>query len=320
MPVGWHHSYAGIVKKAGLRRARAEHWRVNRRVASALLLPPLPRRRTRPDEVWAVFLVKNEADILEHTLRHAAEQGIDRLLVVDNGSTDGTRERVAELSASLPVILGDDREPAYYQSAKMTRLARWAASRGAGWVVPMDADEFWFARDRTVADFLRSTPADIVEADLYNLFPTEVQPTARGLAGELRFDHARHLLKKTALRAHPLMWLSMGNHEGLRPGSTGDGLFIAHVPWRSEEQYLRKVRQGAAALAATNLEGHLGGHWRRLGRETDEGLRAGWRAILRGDRDDRDGWNPVGPFTTVRAGEWSVWSPPEGPSPAPSAA
>jgi hypothetical protein len=44
-----------------------------------------------------------------------------------------------------------DREPAYFQAAKMTRLARAAARAGADWVVPFDADELWFA-DRGVAE------------------------------------------------------------------------------------------------------------------------------------------------------------------------
>lgn len=266
----------------------------------------MPKTRRRGD-VWAILLVKNEIDILQHTLEHASQQGFNQILVVDNGSTDGTVDMVRELSRSLPIVLGFDREPAYYQSHKMTYLARWASSRGAGWIVPMDADEFWFAPDVTVGDFLRHSSDDMVVAELHNLFPTEEQPWADGLNGRLRFDHAKHVLGKTALRGHALAWLSMGNHEGLRPGMTGSGLYIAHVPWRSSNQYLNKVRQGAEALGATDLDQHLGGHWRRLGREQEKTLLVGWSSILRGVPDDRDGWNPRGPFTLVEASGWKTW-------------
>lgn len=316
MAVGWRRSYPGVLKHAALRRKNPRHWSLSRSIRRTFELPDLPVRHTHRDQVWAVFLVKNEADVIDHTVRHSLGQGIDRVLVVDNGSTDGTLDILRGLADDHPgaVLLGHDREPAYYQSVKMTFLARWAWSRGAGWVVPMDADEFWFARGATVGDFLRGTTDDIVLASLYNLFPTPQNPVAEGLRGPLRFDHAPHVLGKTALRAHPLMWLGMGNHEGTRPGMTGDGLFVAHLPWRSCEQYVRKVRQGAEALAKTDLEAHLGGHWRRLGAEGDTVLDEAWQGILRGVPDDRDGWNPRGPFSEVDAAQWQRWSPPTEPA------
>lgn len=307
MPIGWRHSYWGVLRKSAERRLSRSHWDHSRSVARTFELPDLPRKQRQADEVWAIFLVKNEADVLGHTLKHAFGQGIDRALVVDNGSTDGTLELINELTGRYDIIVGFDHEAAYYQSHKMTYLARWASKRGAGWVIPTDADEFWFAESDTVGDFLRSTTNDIVEAQLFNLFPTPAQPEAHGLEGTLRFDHTKHVLGKTALRGHPLAWLSMGNHFGVRPGMTGGGLFVAHVPWRSRAQYGRKVRQGAAALASTDLEEHLGGHWRRLGDSDDAHLDENWSALLDGVPDGRDGWNPVGPFSMVRASAWKHW-------------
>lgn len=67
-------------------------------------------------------MVKNEADIIEQTIRHLLNQGVEHILVADNGSTDGTYELLQELSKSLPVHVIQDREVAYYQSEKMTWL------------------------------------------------------------------------------------------------------------------------------------------------------------------------------------------------------
>lgn len=48
-------------------------------------------------------MVKNEADIVEQTIRHLLDQGVDHILAADNGSSDGTYEILLELSKILPV-------------------------------------------------------------------------------------------------------------------------------------------------------------------------------------------------------------------------
>lgn len=314
MPVGWKHSYAGIIRKTLARNKNLDHFRISRTIARTYELPPLPRRRRQAGEIWAIFMVKNEADVIAHTIRHAIAQGVNHVLVVDNGSTDGTLEILHGLAASLPVHIGYDREVAYYQSEKMTYLTRWAGRRGADWVIPMDADEFWFASESTLGQYLRSTSADLLEAEMFNLFPTQANPTPSGLDAELRFDHARHILGKTALRTHPLAWLSMGNHHGLRPGLTAGGLYIAHLPWRSEEQFVRKVRQGAAALAAAKgLEEHVGGHWRKQAELEDADAHQAWLRLLDGVGDDSLGWYPKGPFHTLQVSSWQSWNAPPAP-------
>ena len=72
--------------------------------------------------VVAVTMVKNEADVIETTIRHIAAH-VDHVIVADNGSTDGTRELLDE----LPCEVIDDPDPAYYQSRKMSALADYAA-------------------------------------------------------------------------------------------------------------------------------------------------------------------------------------------------
>lgn len=306
MPVGWKHSYPRVVKRAVQRGSDASHRRTARDDAGAMDLPALPRRRPSRREVWALFLVKNEEDIIGQSVSHALGQGCDHVLVVDNGSSDRTVEIVRSLRDER-VHLGFDRLEAYYQAHKMSFLARWARRHGAGWVVPVDADEFWYVDDGLLADHLRCHEAPLVEGEITNVFPTTQTPVIQGLSGvpgSVRWDHTVHALHKVALRTHPLAWINMGNHSAVRPGLTVGGIRIVHVPWRSYEQFARKMRQGAAALAKTSLDAGTGGHWRAYGGAGEEQLRAKWSQILNGETDDSIGWTPRGPFTVTDPHDW----------------
>src|SRR5688572_11654372 len=118
----------GTASRAVRRAADADHRAAVRAARTGIRLPPLPRRARVRGEVWAVTMVRNEADILPLVLDHFEAQGVDRILVSDNGSTDGTLEMLEDRSAQGRVVLARDLEPAYYQAAKMTRLAH-AAGR-----------------------------------------------------------------------------------------------------------------------------------------------------------------------------------------------
>ena len=53
---------------------------------------------TRCVKVVGLYLLRNEADIIESNLRHHFVSVIDEAIVIDNGSTDGTLELVAGLA------------------------------------------------------------------------------------------------------------------------------------------------------------------------------------------------------------------------------
>ena len=95
-------------------------------------------------------MVKDEADIVAATVAHMCGQ-VDAVIVADNNSTDGTRD----ILDGLPVTVVDDPDPAYYQSRKMTALAgRARVEFDATWVIPFDADEWWYSPHGRIADVL----------------------------------------------------------------------------------------------------------------------------------------------------------------------
>lgn len=305
MTVDWFHSKREVAVRTARRWATLRHWEQHRKVQHGLTLPLLPEGR----EIWAIAMVKNEADIIAELVKHVFAQDFDAMLIVDNGSTDGTREILEDLAQNYPVFVGTDAEVGYFQDHKMSTLARTVRRVGAVWVVPIDADEFWFARDQTVGSFLRSTSIPRIEALIHNAFPTSETPSLRGpTSGAVRIDRTAHRLPKVAARAVPLLWFFTGNHYALAPGAVESGLYILHYPWRSLEQLRRKIRQGAAALRERGDGSADGAHWQGQDAKADLELERTWQDLLHGRGDESLGWHPVGPFTVADPSNWTSWS------------
>jgi hypothetical protein len=228
---------------------------------------------------WGVTMVRDEMDILPYTLAHFDRQGLDGIIVADNLSTDGTWEYLQEVELKTPLLVRRDTEPGYYQSRKMTDLAQDAFARGAGWVLPFDADEVWRPvprgqDDRVLRDLVgaqRNQGADCLMVPLHNYFPrsqdnwAEVNPLKR----IQHRDPSPAPLFKVIVRARADVVIEQGNHGAHGNGAfvrvPAKGLEIAHFPWRSYEQFEHKVRNGAAAYQATDLSEDIGAHWRSYG-------------------------------------------------------
>jgi len=228
-----------------------------------------------------ITMVRDEADIIESTIRHMATQ-VDAIIVANNNSVDETSAILFDLQSNLPanaLVVRFDSEVGYEQSRKMTDLAHQAhVLFGADWIVPFDADEIWYGPTLRLADFLELLPYehDIVEARLYDHVcsgiddPTEADPVRRIMH---RRSYAAPL-RKVACRYRPELTIEMGNHGanyGNLVGQLSDRcIAIRHFPYRSPEQVVRKVRNGAEAYAATDLPSNFGAHWRQWGQILDQ--------------------------------------------------
>lgn len=223
--------------------------------------------------VAAIMLVKDEVDIIGSVIAHLMTQ-VDSIYVMDNMSTDGTREILEELD----VVVIEDNEVGYYQSVKTTKLAHRAEEDGHKWVVPCDADEIWIPKTgETISDFLRSQDPDVqvVRGAILNHMPTclddksDPDPVSR-----IRWRmKSQGKLPKVAVRTYRTLTIHAGNHSadyGRLPHNHSYGLLVHHFTWRDEDQYVKKIRNGLAAYAATNLPEDFGSHWRMWeGRDED---------------------------------------------------
>ena len=224
--------------------------------------------------------VKNEADVIEAFVRHHVAL-LDRVVVVDNASTDGTRQILAALVAEgLPLTVLDDATIGYHQSELMTYLTRaCCVSLDCDRVFLLDADELLGARSRAELD----AALTLIPYESHALLAWRTYvPTACDDAAEpeafRRIVHRRIAeplptskvaVSRTILR-RPDAIVIQGNHAvGSRSPDCSSaaltGVFIRHFPVRSVAQLKLKVLAGWNAYLAMGYEfAGLGYQWREL--------------------------------------------------------
>ena len=110
-------------------------------------------------------IVRDEAAYIEEWLAFHLLQGASKILVYDNGSTDGTLQRLAQAAANAPINVIDWSE----QSGHFDTIQRAAYMDGAArligssdFVAFIDADEFLHAGvGRTAAGTLSAFPSEV---------------------------------------------------------------------------------------------------------------------------------------------------------------
>lgn len=217
------------------------------------------------------LMVRDEADIIGPMIRHSLDQGVDLLIVTDNGSIDGTVEVLEEFVGTGQVILRHDPVHMKQQHSTVTKMARDAASEyHADWVINADADEFWqpVADGPTLSEIFAALSPDYraVQVPVYDM--TGAPALVGSGLQRLLYRDLRPVdeLKRIGLFAHaspdmvhvgdPEVEVAQGNHyvnfepQGEPPQELR--LEVQHFPWRSWEQFERKVAASGRAYEANS--------------------------------------------------------------------
>jgi glycosyltransferase involved in cell wall biosynthesis len=107
--------------------------------------------------IHSVCVVKNEGDIIGQSLTAAAKWS-DFIYVLDNGSTDGTWEKVLALSCRLRQVVPFRKEDGPFDNALRAEIFKHYRRQSVpgDWWCKLDADEFYIDSPR---EFLARVPA-----------------------------------------------------------------------------------------------------------------------------------------------------------------
>ena len=254
------------------------------------------------------LLCRDEADIIAEVLEFHLQRGVDQILVTDNASRDATPEILARYAATGRVQVLHQRAHTHDQATWVSEMAEIAwRDLGADWIIPSDADEFWWCRGGDLKACLRAVPAHVhaLSVDRSNFLPPRA-PASRDPFHQCQTLRERRSLNtlgqplpaKVCHRGGAGLWVEDGNHAirkagQIVPAEPWRALEILHFPVRSLEQYERKIRQGATALANNpRLDPAVGSTWRSLEAElsADGSLAASYRKLARSSRQRAWGW------------------------------
>ncbi len=240
------------------------------------------------------LLVKDEVDIIADNIRVHSALGVDNFVVMDNGSTDGTRELLASLAKNFEMTIIDRPVLDYQQSNWKTEMSRIATKKyGADWVITNDADEFWIPKEGDLKHELSATGSIIACQRANILFSRKafdeggkyyeetnrvLYPIHYAQGIQEREEHLSIMLGeihgKVMVRTLGLLRVKGGNHRawhlwGWYNQCDSANVMVYHFPIRSKQHFISNIENRRALLKKGVTK--MGSHYKRWVKMLEEG-------------------------------------------------
>lgn len=227
--------------------------------------------------IAAVGMVRDEADVIHASISNLLNQGVEKVFVADHQSSDGTRDILEEFRRTGSVDWVRNHDPVYRQPRWINKLAGKAALEGAEWIIPFDADEFWYGlHGQTISEALGNL----------SLIVRKVRARSwLQLDQDRKFAEPQDIeIGKVAYRWHPRAWVHWGNHDVISTGRERDDVLeLRHWAYRNFEQFCRKVQGGLARLDPDAREIGACYHWSCYENFTEQQMREAWERYVKSE-------------------------------------
>jgi len=104
--------------------------------------------------IAAVMILRIEADVPSTKLEYRRSIGVSDFWIIGNGPTNGTSDVLGVMAETYSWIYWTSEPGLSHQSEFVPNLAQLAHRSGADRIVPIDADEFWWIRNRSLVHTL----------------------------------------------------------------------------------------------------------------------------------------------------------------------
>lgn len=204
--------------------------------------------------ILGISLVKNEEDIIESFVRYNLSI-MDHMLIIDNGSTDGTLDILESMITSgLPITLTFDSGD--YNQIRIMNHALYEVMHGRfgaipDFIIPIDADEFLVAEHNGInpRDIIQKLDHNALHKVLWRTYiPSSIltapfTPEGMQTVRKKEYEAGVKLIIPTKLIRKGFV-LNNGNHDAFAPYEIVkhrcDLLRMAHFPIRTPVQFFLK--------------------------------------------------------------------------------
>ena len=170
----------------------------------------------QPDTLCVLGIFKNEERAIDEWIAHYLWQGANKIILIDNGSTDNSVERIKSWSHDDRISVIRLERPYRQTEHYWTAIKRFDVRKKWKWLLIADLDEFWFAKNgrplnERLSDFKK---LDVVYCNWSTFGCTATQEHPKSLREELCLrepDLGEHGVRKYLVRAEKLTHPKMVN-------------------------------------------------------------------------------------------------------------
>lgn len=162
------------------------------------------------------MIVKDETDNIEKCLEYALPL-VDEAIIVDTGSTDGTREKIEEIQRNNPIGLIDAIWENDFSKARNISIQEATGQ----YILILDADERVFAKKEQLIEHLNKTTSEAYYIPIYNIYENREMTVSASMIRLYKNNHPKY---KGAIHEQ----LYINGHEAIAQNINADIIKIYH--------------------------------------------------------------------------------------------